>query len=495
MSSRFTPVRRVMPLLGAIVMVFALTMAVPMGVSLLIHDGAERAFPLAMVVTFGVGVLFRFGLGRGNGKIDLQNRDGILLVGMAWSLLPVFAALPLLAFFRQQDMPLTFTQAYFEAVSGLTTTGATVLTGLDTLPGSINLWRCMLQWLGGMGILVLAVAILPMLGAGSSSIFRAEATGPMKDNKLTPRITETAKGLWSVYAGLSVACALAYWWGGMTPLDAVTHMFATLSLGGLSSHDANFAYFQSATLEWIAIAFMLLASCNFALYFVAITKRQPMRIWQDAEWRSTIGLLIGASVAVAILLLAKGAMEDPWETLRVSLFNVISIASTTGFSTVDYTLWPVFAPIFMIMLSGVATSAGSTGAGIKMARMVILFKQARREMKRLVHPRAVIPVTLGGHLVEGSTISSVLGFMLIYGGTITSLTMVLLLTDMEFDTAFSAVVACVNNMGPGLNEIGPAGNYAGITAFQSWICCVAMLLGRLEMISFLVIFTPGFWRK
>ena len=493
--SNFSPVLRVMPLLGAIVMVFGLTMLVPFGVSYSIHDGAELAFPMAMLVTISAGILFRFGVARRYRRIELQSKDGILLVGLAWSLLPLFASLPLLAYFRQQDMPLTFSQAYFEAVSGLTTTGATVLTGLDSLPGSINLWRCLLQWLGGMGILVLAVAILPMLGAGTSLVFRAEATGPMKDNKLTPRITETAKGLWTVYGLLSVACALAYWWGGMTPLDAVTHMFATLSLGGLSSHDASFGYFHSPTLEWIAIVFMLLASCNFALYFVALVKRNPVRVLHDSEWRATIALMVGAGLFVAGLLLVKGAMSDPWETVRVALFNVISIASTTGFSTVDYTTWPIFAPIFMIMLSGVATSAGSTGAGIKMARMVILFKQARREMKRLVHPRAVIPVTLGGHLVEGTTISSVLGFMLIYGGTITGLTMVLLLTDMEFDTAFSAVVACVNNMGPGLNEIGPAGNYAGLDAFQLWICSWAMLLGRLEMVSFLVLFTPGFWRK
>jgi trk system potassium uptake protein TrkH len=272
-------------------------------------------------------------------------------------------------------------------------------------------------------------------------------------------------------------------------------MFSTLSLGGLSSHDSSFGYFQSPAMEWVAIVFMLLASCNFALYFVALTKRDPLRIWRDAEWRGSMALLVGSSVFIAGLLLFKGTMDDPLETLRVSLFNVVSIGSTTGYSTVDYTTWPVFAPLFMIMLSGIATSAGSTGAGIKMARLVILFKQAKREMSRIVHPRAVNPVTLGGHLIDSSTIFSVLGFMLVYGGTIIGLTMLLLLTDMPFDTAFSAVVASVNNMGPGLNEVGPAGNFAGLTDFQTWVCAVAMLLGRLEMLSFLVLFTPGFWRK
>jgi trk system potassium uptake protein TrkH len=390
---------------------------------------------------------------------------------------------------------MSFTAAYFESISGLPTTGATVLSGLDALPGSINLWRCFLQWLGGMGILVLAVAILPMLGVGGSQLFRAEATGPMKDAKLTPRITETAKGLWSVYSLLSVACVLAYWLAGMPALDAWIHMFSTLSLGGLSSHDSSFGFFQSPAMEWVAIVFMLLASCNFALYFVALTKRDPLRIWRDAEWRGSMALLVGSSVFIAGLLLFKGTMDDPLETLRVSLFNVVSIGSTTGYATVDYSTWPVFAPLYMIMLSGVATSAGSTGAGIKMVRLVILFKQAKREMARIVHPRAVNPVTLGGHLIDGSTIFSVLGFMLVYGGTILGLTMLLLLTDLPFDTAFSAVVASVNNMGPGLNELGPAGNFSGLTDFQTWVCTAAMLLGRLEMLSFLVLFTPGFWRK
>ena len=489
------PFLRIFPVLGVIVMVFALTMLVPMGVSVWTHDGAEAAYPLAMLVTFAFGLLMRSAVWKVGRQLELQTRDGILLVGLVWTLLPLFASLPLLLYFSGTAAPMSFTDAYFEAISGLTTTGSTVLVGLDTLPGSINLWRCFLQWLGGMGILVLAVAILPMLGVGGSQLFRAEATGPMKDAKLTPRITETAKGLWSVYCLLSLACVVAYWLAGMTPLDAWTHMFSTLSLGGLSSYDSSFGHFQSPALEWVAIVFMLIASCNFALYFVAITKRQPGRIWRDAEWRGSMGLLVGSGVFVAGLLLFKGTLSDPGEALRMALFNVISIGSTTGYSTVDYTLWPVFAPLYMIMLSGIATSAGSTGAGIKMARMVILVKQARREMRRIVHPRAVHPVTLGGHTVENSTIFSVLGFMLVYGGTIIGLTMVLLLTDMPFDTAFTAIVASVNNMGPGLNEVGPAGNFAGLTDFQTWICSAAMLLGRLEMLSFLVLFTPGFWRK
>lgn len=489
------PFLRVFPVLGAILMVFSLTMLVPLGVSVFIRDGAVTAYLLPMATTFAVGAAMRLAIYKVGRKLELQTRDGILLVGLVWTLLPLSAALPLLQYFHEVGAPISFTDAYFEAMSGLTTTGSTVLTGLDKLPGSINLWRCFLQWMGGMGILVLAVAILPLLGVGGSQLFRAEATGPMKDAKLTPRITETAKGLWSVYAVLSLICVTAYWLGGMTPLDAWTHMFATLSLGGLSSHDSSFAYFNSPTLEWVAIVFMLLASGNFALYFMAYTKRQPGRVLRDVEWRSSMAMLIGFGLFVAMLLLVKGVMDDPATAVRTALFNVISIGSTTGFSTMDYTTWPVFAPVMMLMLSGVATSAGSTGAGIKMARMVILIKQALREMSRIVHPRGVRPVTLGGQVVTNDTIFSVLGFMLVYGGVIIVLTMLLLLTDLPLDTAFSAVVASVNNMGPGLNEVGPAGNYQGLSDLQTWVCTVAMLLGRLEMLSFLVLFTPGFWRK
>ncbi|MEX1166500.1 MAG: potassium transporter TrkG [Hydrogenophaga sp.] len=489
------PFLRISPVLGAITMVLALTMLVPMGVSIGMEDGAGSAYLAAMLATLVIGAAMRTAVWRVGKTLDLQARDGILLVGLGWTLLPLFAAFPMWLYFADTATPLSFTDGHFEAVSALTTTGSTVLTELDALPGSINLWRCFLQWLGGMGILVLAVAILPMLGMGGSQLFRAEATGPMKDTKLTPRITETAKGLWTVYCLLSLACVLGYWLGGMSLLDAWTHMFSTLSLGGLSSHDASFGHFQSPTLEWVAVVFMLLASCNFALYFVALVKRQPSRIWRDAEWRGTLIVSVGASVLVAGLLLVKGTMTDPWETLRVALFNVVSIASTTGYSTTDYTQWPIFAPMLMIMLSGVATSAGSTGAGIKMARIVILLKQAKREMVRIIHPRAVTPVTLGGNVVQDRTIFAVLGFMLVYGGVIIGLTMVLLLTDVPFVTAFTAIVVSVNNMGPGLHEVGLMGNCAGLTDFQTWVCTLAMILGRLEMISFLVLFTPGFWRK
>lgn len=486
---------RIAQVLGAIVMAFGMTLLVPLAVSQYYQDGVHTFFAWTVLLALGVGlVLFAWGKKKARG-VELQARDGILLVGLVWTLLPLIASLPIWLYFEHVGQPIRFSAAYFEAMSGLTTTGSTVLSGLDNLAPSVNWWRCFLQWLGGMGILVLAVAILPMLGVGGSQLFRAEASGPSKDSKLTPRITETAKGLWAIYAIFSLLCVTAYWWGGMSGFDAWTHMFTTMSLGGLSTHDASFGYFQSPTLEWIAIVFMLLASCNFALYFLALVKRNPRKILQDSEWRATVGLMVGVSIFIAGVLLYKGVMHDPIETLRTSLFNVVSIGSTTGYATTDYTLWPIVAPILMIMLSGVATSAGSTGAGIKMSRLLILLKQTRREMKAVIHPRAVQPVTLGGHAVDNKVIFAVLGFMLMYGATIIALTLVLLLTDMPFDTALTAVVASINNMGPGLNEVGPAGNFGGLSTLQLWVCSLAMLLGRLEILSFLVLFTPGYWRK
>lgn len=480
-------------ILGVIVMFFAGAMLVPLGVALFGDETAARSYHAAIAATFCSGLLMWLAARRF--RRELQPRDGVLLVSLAWTVLPLFASLPLLIYFRQAGMPISFTDAYFEAMSGLTTTGATVLVGLDQLPASINLWRCFMQWMGGMGILVLAVAILPLLGAGGSQLFKAEATGPMKDAKLTPRITETAKGLWTVYCVFSIACLLAYRVGGMSWLEAWMHMFTTVSLGGLSSHDASFGYFASPLLEWIAVFFMLVASCNFALYFMALRKRSTRKLTADPEVRGTLGLMVGSGLLVTALLLVKGTYTEPFEALRAAFFNVVSIASTTGYATTDYSHWPIFAPVLMLMLSGMATSAGSTGAGIKMVRVIILLKQALREMSRIVHPRAVNPVMLGDTSVPGSTIFAVLAFMLVYGATIISLTMLLLLTDLDVITAFTAVVASVNNMGPGLGSVGPAGNFGGLTDFQTWVCTAAMLLGRLEMLSFMVLLTPSFWRK
>ena len=483
------PVLRV---LGVMLVFLALSMALPLLVSWHWQDGITDAYIAAMLVTAAVGGLLWASLQRS--RRELQPRHGVMLVSLTWLLLPVFAALPMKFGFMLMDQPLSFTHAYFEAVSGLTTTGGTVLTKLDSLPLSINFWRTFLQWVGGMGILVLAVAVLPLLGVGGSQLFKAEAAGPIKDNKLTPRMAQTAKGLWGVYATLSIACGLAYWALGMPPIEALMHMFATVSLGGLSPHDASFGYFHSPLLEMTAVLFMLFASCNFALYFSAVRKGRWDVAWHDPELRATLSVLIGGGLFAAWLLWFKD-VYTPLDALRHGIFHVVSVATTTGFTTQDYLLWPVFLPIFMLLLSGIATSAGSTGGGIKMVRVLILLQQARREMRRLAHPRAVQPVKLGRAVVDTPVIFAVLAFMLVYGATIITLSMVLMLTDLDPVTAFSAIIASVNCMGPGLGAVGPTSSFAVLTDFQIWVCTLAMLMGRLEMLSFMALLTPSFWKR
>ncbi|HSU20678.1 MAG TPA: potassium transporter TrkG [Variovorax sp.] len=487
--SDFLPVLRV---LGALLTFFSLGLSVPWLVSWAHADGLAHVWAGSAAVAFACGVGLWLGLRRY--KRELQPRHGIFLASFTWVLMPLFATLPLMWALAAVGRPIDFTNAYFEAVSGLTTTGATVLARLDALPVSINVWRTFLQWIGGMGILVLAVAILPLLGVGGSQLFKAEVAGPIKDSRLTPRVKETAKGLWGIYAAFSALCFAAYWAGGMTAMDALMHMFTTVSLGGLSSHDASFAHFASPFLEGVAVVFMLAASCNFALYFVALRKGHWRGFWRDPELRATLAALVGGGLVVAAVLWTKG-VYGPAQALRHGMFHAVSVGSTTGFATVDYLAWPVFAPLFMLLLSGVATSAGSAGCGIKMVRVLILLKQARREITRLVHPRAVEPVTLGSLVVDHRVIFSVLAFMLVYGVTAIALSMLLVLSDLDPVTAFSAVLASINCTGPGLGTVGPAGNFSGLTGFQIWVCTFAMILGRLELLSFIALLTPSFWRK
>jgi trk system potassium uptake protein TrkH len=479
----------VLAVLGGILMLFALAMLVPLAFSFVGGDAALYAYDGAIVVTFAVGALV-FLLCRPHRR-ELQPRDGFLLVSLVWAVLPAFGALPLMLHIEG----LTFTDAYFEAVSGLTTTGATVLTGLDKLPLSINVWRCFMVLLGGMGILVLAVAILPLLGVGGSQLFKAETPGPMKDQKLTPRIAETARGLWTVYFAIASACFLAFRVAGMGWADAFMHMCSTMGLGGFSSHDASFAHFDSPAIEAVTVFFMLLAGVNFALYFVAWKKRSLAGVWRDLEARLWLLATLVSVLGVAVFLTVHGVYPSFFTSLRHAAFNVVSIASTTGFATVDYAQWPIFAPVLMLFLCCFATCAGSTGGGIKMVRALILLKGARRELKRIVHPRAVVPVTLGGSVVDANVLQSVLAFMLIYGAVMVGATMLLLFSGLDVVSAFSAVIACINNTGPGLGHVGPSSNYQGLTDFQTWVCSITMLLGRLELFSILVLFTGSFWRK
>jgi len=479
----------VLNLLSVVVVMFAAAMLLPLGVSLTLEDGAEGAYHLAILATALAGLVGW--LVTRSRRRELQLRDGFMFVVLAWTVLPAFATIPL----RVNLPDLSFTDAYLETMSALTATGATVLSGLDRLPPSINVWRCMLQWIGGMGVIVLAVAILPLLGVGGRQLLKAETPGPMKQHQLTPRIAQTAKGLWLVYVLLTVLCGLAYAGAGMEALDAMMHAFTTIALGGFSSHDASFAYWNSPLIELVAVAFMLAAGISFGTHFLAMRRvsLQPYRL--DPEARAFVTVCLASVALVAGYLFLHGIQDDFSSSARYSLFNVISVATTTGYSTTDYAAWPVFAPLWMLMLCTFSTCSGSAGGGIKMMRALLMFQQALREMMRIVHPRALIPVKLGGQVVENNIIFAVLAYMLVYGTTLTMITMLLTATGLEFMTAFSAAVASVNNLGPGLGDVGPGTTYAVLTDFQSWIFTFAMLLGRLELMTVFVLLTPAFWRR
>ncbi len=479
----------VIALVGRMVLLFALLMLVPLAFALFRHDVAERAFVVSTLVTASAGAGMSAFAWRS--RRELQPRDGFLLVGLTWLLLPAFGSLPLLL-----AIPgLSITDAYFEAMSGFTATGATVLSGLDALPLSVNVWRCLLMYVGGLGIIVLAVAILPMLGVGGMQLYKTEMPGPMKDTKLTPRISETARGLWLVYFGVSLLCFVAYRIAGMSWADAFMHMCSTMALGGFSSHDLSFGYWNSPAIEAVAIVFMMISGVSFALYFVAWRQRSLRVLWRDLEVRAFVAVVAGTVLIVSAYLAVHGTYATYLDALRHTAFHVVSVATTTGYATYDYATWPSFAPFLMILLGCFATCAGSTGGGIKMMRVLLMLKQARRELTRIIHPSIVNPVVLGGAAVPPRVIDAVVAYVMIYVVSIVSLSLLLLFSGLDVVTAFTAVLACINNIGPGLGEVGPAVNYGGLGDFQTWVCTFAMVLGRLELLSLLVLFTPQFWRR
>jgi trk system potassium uptake protein len=475
--------------LGLMLVVFSISYLMPLLASFIYRDGTEIDFLLAMVWTFGIGFMLWLLTRRYQGELSI--RHGYLLVVAMWTAMPAVATLPLMLVIDG----LSFTDAYFETMSGMTTTGATVLVGLDYLPPAINIWRHEMQWLGGMGIIVLAVAVLPLLGIGGRQLFKAETPGPMKDAALTPRIAETARNLWLVYLGITIACILSLKVVGMSWLDAVCHAFATLSSGGFSTHDASIGYFNSPAIESVLIVFMLLAAMNFATHFLAWRGKNLKLYLHDTEAIATVALILASCLGVAIFLRWQGTYPGFWTALRHASFNLVSLATDSGFASVDFGQWPIFAPMWMLFLSCVTASSGSTGGGIKMVRTLILFKQAGREFIKLLHPAAVNPMKIGGSVVPNHIVFAVLGFIFLYFMTVATLTFVLLISGLDFISAFSAIIACINNAGPGLGVVGPASNYGVLSDFQKWVCTIAMLVGRLEIFTVLILFTPHFWRR
>ncbi len=477
----------VQQILGLLLVLFSTTLLPPVLVSWWYEDHTARPFLLAYVIILSAGLLTWLPVCRR--RLDLRVREGFVVVVLFWLVLAGVGALPLVLAEHPHMRPV---DAFFESVSGLTTTGATVLTGIDELPASIRYYRQQLQWLGGMGIVVLAVAIMPMLGVGGMQLYRAETPGPMKDNKLTPRITETAKALWYIYLGLTVACAVAYWLAGMEPFDAIGHAFATVSTGGFSTHDQSMGYFDNTALDMVAIVFMFLGSINFALHFMVWRSRRPLHYLRDAEWRFFVNVLFFVGLTVVAALYLSDYFDTPERALRYGVFQVVSVVTSTGFTTSDFSAWPSFLPVLLIVASCLGGCAGSTAGGIKMIRITLLYKQGKREMLRLVHPNALMPIKLGGRPVPSSVIDAVWGFLSLYVTSLVVLSLAMIATGLDWVTAFSAVAASLNNLGPSLGAV--AANYAAVPDAGKWILSFAMLLGRLELFTLLVLLMPAFWR-
>ncbi|WP_304638587.1 TrkH family potassium uptake protein [Pseudomonas sp.] len=474
-------------ILGILLMLFSTSMLPSAGVGWFYGEQAREAFLSGFAITLVAGFLIWLPVRRQ--RNELRTRDGYLITVLFWLVLGLFGAVPLYLL----ELPdLSVADSVFESFSGLTTTGATVITGLDTLPRALLFYRQQLQWFGGMGIIVLAVAILPLLGVGGMQLYRAEMPGPLKENKLTPRIAETAKVLWLIYAGLTLACALAYWAAGMTLFDAIGHSFSTVAIGGFSTHDASIGYYDSPLIEMICILFMIIAGVNFALHFLAWRFRSLKSYLQDPECKAFL-LILAALFLVTAVMLIHFQYYDIWTSIRFAAFQTVSIATTAGFGVTDFSAWPTVLPFLLLYASFIGACAGSTGGGMKVIRVILLYKQGTRETKRLLHTHGVFPIKLGGRPVPDRVVEAVWGFCAVYVFAFAVLFLILLGTGLDFVTAFSALAACINNLGPGLGDV--SAHYGELTATVKWILSFAMLLGRLEVFTLVVLFTPMFWRR
>ena len=476
-------------ILGILLMFFSISMLTPIPVAIYFKDGDISPFWIAFAITIATGfLLWLYGHGT---KQELRTRDGFLIVFLMWFVLGAFGALP---FMLSYSPHIAWTDALFESVSGLTTTGATTLTNIDAIPRAVLYYRQQLQFLGGMGIIVLGIAIMPLIGVGGMQLYKAETTGPMKDNKITPRITETAKALWLIYVGLNIACAIAYWACGMSWFDAIGYAFATISTGGFAPHNASIAFYHSDILYIVSMVFMLLGGTNFSLHFLAFRKLRWKSYWRDAEFRGYIYIFLVVSVIVSLFLRTTGTYHSTWQAFINGFYEVISFGTTTGFTTTStYAIWPLFIPILLLIIGLLGACAGSTTGGIKVIRGLLLRKQISQEIKRLIHPHGMFPVKLGQRVVPERVMNGVWAFISAYLLIFIVLWMVLMATGENALTSFSALATCIANVGPGLGKV--ASNFASITPAAQWVLVIAMLVGRLEIFTVLVLLSPSFWRR
>ncbi|MFP1753460.1 Trk system potassium transporter TrkH [Lonsdalea quercina] len=480
--------RAITRIVGLLVILFSGTMFIPGLVALIYRDGAGKAFTQTFIAALIIGLVLWFP--NRKHRHELKAREGFLIVVLFWTVLGSVGALP----FLFTDRPnLTITDAFFESFSGLTTTGATTLVGLDSMPKAILFYRQMLQWMGGMGIIVLAVAILPILGVGGMQLYRAEMPGPLKDNKMRPRIAETAKTLWLIYLLLTVLCALSLWLAGMSVFDAIGHSFSTIAIGGFSTHDASIGYFNSSTINTIIAIFLLISGCNFGLHFAVLSGRSLKVYWRDPEFRMFIFVQMSLVVVCTVVLWFHNVYSSGIDTLNQAFFQVVSMATTAGFTTDSISHWPLFLPVLLLCAAFIGGCAGSTGGGLKVIRILLLFLQGSRELKRLVHPNAVYTIKLGQRALPERILEAVWGFFSAYALVFIVSMLAVIATGVDDFSAFAAVAATLNNLGPGLGVV--ADNFTSMNDAAKWILILTMLFGRLEVFTLLVLFTPTFWRE
>ena len=472
--------------IGLLLMVFSLTQIPPIIVDFIYDQNEMQSFIFAFSLTLFSGLIlwlpFR------NIKKDFRIREGILVVVSFWFVLSLFATIP---FLLSESLRMSFGDAFFESMSGLTTTGATVIAGLDDLPKAILYYRQQLQWLGGMGIIVLAVAILPMLGVGGMELYHAESSGISKE-RLTPKLTQTAKALWKIYISFTIVCAIGYYLAGMNVFDAIGHSYSTVAIGGFSTHDASIGFFDSSAIESVAIVFMLLAGINFSLHFFVWQKKTVFTYWKDSEFKTYLFILSITTAVIFIFLFDSGYYISTSEAFRQAIFQTVSIATTTGFASTNYSQWPFILPVLLIFASFVGACAGSTGGGIKVVRVLLMFKLAMKEIKKFIHPNAHINIKLNQRSVPERVLVSVWGFFSLYVIAFIFILIALMFTGLDQVSAFSATTASINNLGPGLGEV--AANYGGISDTAKWILSFSMLLGRLEILTLMALLHKAFWR-
>lgn len=480
--------RTIVRILGLLVALFSVAMLPPAFVSVIYQDGGGLPFIIAFFFNLIAGVIIWYP--NRMQKADLRAREGFLIVVFFWLVLGSFGALP---FIFSTSPEISISDAFFESFSGLTTTGATVLTGLDYLPKAFQFYRQQLQWLGGMGIIVLAVAILPILGVGGMQLYRAETPGPMKDSKMTPRIADTAKHLWYIYVALTTLCAISYWLAGMNVFDAISHSFSTIAIGGFSTHDASIGYFDSTAINLVCVVFLLIAAANFSLHYAAVTNRSIKQYIRDPEFKVFLYIQLMLVLLCWWVLVDQNVYESKLESMDQALFQAVSISTTAGFATTDFASWPLFLPILLIFSSFVGGCASSTGGGLKVVRVILLFKQGMRELSRLVHPKANFSIKLGKKALPDRVVEAVWGFFSAYTLVFVVIMIALIGLGLDDISAFTATAACLNNLGPGLGEV--AANYSTVGDGAKWVLMLAMVFGRLEVFTLLVLFTPAFWRS